>query len=77
MKSYFHNCLSTLENDGILLVDSFGGSQCYGANEEKSSRGSFIYYWDQTSFDPIHNHAFISYSFQAQGIQKNQQSFYL
>jgi hypothetical protein len=57
LKAYFKNCFDTLNRDGILLVDCFGGTRCQEANEEVTNRGKFKYYWDQQSFDPVTHEA--------------------
>ena len=57
MKAYFQNCYSTLNKDGVLIVDSFGGSRCQEENEEVTNRGKFKYFWHQESFDPITHEA--------------------
>ncbi|MCM2281061.1 MAG: class I SAM-dependent methyltransferase [Bdellovibrionaceae bacterium] len=75
MKSYFHNCHSTLNANGILLVDAFGGSQCQEANEEITDHKTFKYFWDQVSFDPISNHALFHIHFQPKGRRKIENVF--
>jgi hypothetical protein len=70
MKAYFKNCHATLNSNGILVTDIFGGSQCQEANEEATDRGSFIYYWDQTCFDPVSNHALFHIHFKPKGQKK-------
>ena len=44
MKSYFHNCYTTLNSGGIMVADIFGGSQCYEANEEETDHKDFSYF---------------------------------
>ena len=44
-------------------MDCFGGSECQEPNEEDTDYGDFIYYWDQTSFEPITNEARFSIHF--------------
>jgi hypothetical protein len=75
MKSYFHNCHSTLNKDGILLVDAFGGSQCQTANEEETDHKSFRYFWDQVNFDPISNEALFYIHFKLKGSKKIEKVF--
>jgi len=57
MKSYFHNCHSTLNQGGILLVDCFGGPLCQKSNVEETDHKSHVYIWEQESFDPLSNEA--------------------
>lgn len=75
MKSYMHNCLSTLNRDGILIMDCFGGSKCQEANEEQTDRKDFIYYWDQESFDPVTGNAVFHIHFKPKGQKKIEKVF--
>ena len=75
MKSYFHNCHSTLNSGGILIADCFGGSQCYEANEEETKHKDFTYFWDQASFDPVSNHAMFYIHFKPKGQKKVEKVF--
>ena len=67
MKNYFSNALKTLNKDGILLMDIFGGSQCYDAIEDTIKHEGFTYYWDQTNFDPVTNNALFHIHFRVGG----------
>ncbi len=75
MKSYFHNCLQTLNDGGILVADSFGGSQCGEANEETTKHKGFTYYWDQENFDPVTNFAQFHIHFKVDGQKKMERVF--
>lgn len=57
LKTYFANVLSSLQKNGIFVVDVFGGTQCTDAIEDKHKLKGFTYYWDQQSFDPVTNEA--------------------
>lgn len=70
LKTYFQNCIDTLNRDGILLVDCFGGTRCQEANEEVTDRGKFKYYWDQQSFDPVTHEASFKIHFKPKGGKK-------
>ena len=67
MKNYISNALKTLNKDGILLMDIFGGSQCYDAIEDTIKHDGFTYYWDQTNFDPVTNNALFHIHFRVGG----------
>jgi len=54
---YFTNCYRTLNKEGLLVADCFGGSLCNSPNKEKTKHKGFIYEWEQESFDTITNHA--------------------
>jgi hypothetical protein len=75
MKSYFHNCHSTLNQGGILIADCFGGSHCQEANEEETEHKDFSYFWDQVSFDPVSNHAVFHIHFKPKGQKKIEKVF--
>ena len=55
LKKYFKKCYSNLKNNGVLVLDCFGGSECQEANTEKRGFDSFMYYWEQKEFDPVSN----------------------
>lgn len=74
LKKYFANVYKTLNKDGIFLTDMFGGSQCYDAIEDKIKHDGFTYYWDQTNFDPVSNHALFHIHFRV-GSKKIEQVF--
>ena len=57
LKKYFMNCLRLLNRGGLLILDCFGGSQCMEANEDRVPCGDFVYYWDQSRFDPVSHEA--------------------
>lgn len=75
MKSYFHNCLGTLNSGGMLIVDCFGGSQCQEANEEETEHKDFTYFWDQVNFDPVTNEALFHIHFKPKGHKKIEKVF--
>ena len=75
MKSYFHNCLTTLNESGILLLDCFGGSACQRENEEMTKHKNFKYYWHQRSFDPISNQAVFNIHYKPNGKSKVENVF--
>jgi SAM-dependent methyltransferase len=67
MKSYFHNCLTTLNQDGVLIVDCFGGPACHSANRERNPKRGFTYIWEQTSFNPVTHEAQFDIHFKWKG----------
>lgn len=75
MKKYFANVYKSLKKDGIFILDCFGGSQCYDAIEESTKHKGFTYYWDQTGFDPVTNHALFHIHFKVNGQKKNERVF--
>ncbi len=75
MKSYLMNCYKTLNPNGVMIMDCFGGSKCQEANEEHHAKKGFTYYWDQESFDPITNHAVFHIHFRPKGQKKIEKAF--
>lgn len=75
LKKYFANCYKTLNDDGVFVVDCFGGSDCQEANEHETEHEDFSYYWDQDSFDPISNEAMFYIHFKRKGEAKRERVF--
>ena len=52
---YFKRSRQNLAEDGILVVDCFGGARCYQTSEEETDHEDegFSYFWDQDTFNPI------------------------
>jgi len=72
---YFRRCHQTLEKNGILVLDCFGGPETHGANEDVSRVRNFTYYWDQVSFDPITHHALFHIHFKRKNERKRLKVF--
>ena len=62
---YFRSVLATLNDNGILFIDAFGGYESYRAIKEKTKHKEFAYTWDQHEYDPITNEmlCYIHFSF--------------
>ena len=75
LKKYFLNCYKSLNKSGLLVLDCFGGSQCFQANEEEIDHGTFTYYWDQKHFDPISHHAVFHIHYKRKGEKKRKKVF--
>ena len=50
---YFKNAFKSLKSDGILFMDSFGGSESYLVLEEKRKISGFTYIWEHASYHPV------------------------
>ena len=72
---YFRNCRMTLKPGGVLIADCFGGTRCQEANEEETEHKGFSYYWDQSSYDPVTNHALFYIHFKQKGQKKAERVF--
>ncbi len=65
MLQYFRRVRQALVNDGMFLLDAYGGSDAFEEMQEKRRVGGFTYVWDQHSYNPITGEAvnFIHYKF--------------
>jgi SAM-dependent methyltransferase len=53
LREYFTACYHHLVDDGILLLDAYGGSDAFVEMEEERHLDGFTYVWDQHKYDPI------------------------
>jgi hypothetical protein len=60
LRHYFEKARATLNQQGLLVLDAYGGADAQRTAEEKRSLPGFKYVWDQHAFDPI-NHAGTNY----------------
>lgn len=56
LRRYFSAVRHGLADDGLLILDAFGGSDAYNECEEKTRYERFTYVWDQASYDPVSSH---------------------
>lgn len=75
LRAYFRNVHQSLRKDGVFVLDLFGGSLCFDANEEKTVHKGFAYYWDQEGFDPATNEAVFHIHFKLDGQRKQERVF--
>lgn len=73
--NYFKQARRNLTPKGLFMVDCFGGKDCQEANVEKTRRGHFTYFWDQTNFDPIRNEAVFHIHFKRKGERLRERVF--
>ncbi|MEM8984024.1 MAG: class I SAM-dependent methyltransferase [Pseudomonadota bacterium] len=50
---YFRRVYAALKEDGIFMLDAFGGSEAYEVMTEKTKHERFTYVWDQAEFQPV------------------------
>jgi hypothetical protein len=56
--AYMKRAYSTLDSEGVLLLDVYGGADAQRTSEEpREVDDDLDYVWDQHKFDPIHNSA--------------------
>ena len=77
LKRYFKLVHRSLNEKGVLVLDSFGGSKCHEANEEETEdeEYKYSYFWDQDNFNPITNEAQFYIHFKRQGEKRRERVF--
>jgi len=50
---YFRKARTTLKDEGLFVLDVFGGWDAHKTIEEETDHGEFVYCWDQAKYDPI------------------------
>jgi SAM-dependent methyltransferase len=53
--SYFRDVHRSLAEDGIFLLDAYGGYEAQQVLIDRRRVGAFVYEWEQASFNPIDN----------------------
>ena len=53
MREYFRGARESLSDDGLFIVDLFGGSEAFEETKEKTKHDDFTYVWDQAEYDPV------------------------
>jgi SAM-dependent methyltransferase len=51
--AYFKHARSALADEGLLVLDCFGGTESMEIMEEENEKDGFSYLWDQDEFDPV------------------------
>lgn len=53
LRDYFRAARRSLNDDGLLVLDCYGGYDAYNVLEEDRDIGDFTYVWDQASHNPL------------------------
>ncbi len=53
LRNYFRIARESLVEDGLFLLDAYGGSEAFEEITEDRDLDGFTYVWDQASYDPI------------------------
>jgi len=56
LKRYFQRAFASLVDDGLLIIDAYGGSESFEEIEEERNLDGFTYVWDQHHVNPITHH---------------------
>ncbi|HYX33007.1 MAG: class I SAM-dependent methyltransferase [Pseudobdellovibrionaceae bacterium] len=70
LKRYFQAAYNRLNDQGLLIMDCFGGQACMEPNEHETEYDDFSYYWDQDTFDPLTNEAMFYIHYRPKGQKK-------
>jgi SAM-dependent methyltransferase len=57
MKRYFKACRDALVEDGLLILDAYGGSDSFLEMREPRDVEDFVYVWDQAHYNPVNGDA--------------------
>ncbi len=57
MKNYFVKVREALVEDGLFLLDAYGGSEAFSELEEERDLDGFTYVWDQHVYHPVTGYA--------------------
>jgi len=55
LAGYLRNCHASLQDEGMMLLDCYGGPEAQVPQEEEREQDGFDYVWDQDTFNPITN----------------------
>ena len=53
LRAYFSAARAGLADDGLLMLDGYGGHDSWRTIQEKTKCDGFTYLWDQRKFNPI------------------------
>lgn len=67
LKKYFSQVKTSLNKDGLFIMDLFGGSECMSPIEDIVEHKNFTYYWDCDDFNPITNECVYKIHFKEKG----------
>ena len=72
---YFKASYQALSEQGVLILDCFGGPSCMEPNIHETEFEDFSYYWDQDSYNPLTNEAQFYIHFKRRGEAKREKVF--
>lgn len=53
LRDYFRAARRSLKDDGLLVLDCYGGYDAQNVLEEERDCGDFTYVWDQAAYNPV------------------------
>lgn len=73
--TYLRACRASLKRDGLMVVDTFGGSQHHEPSLDVKRLPGLTYYFEQEHFDPINNRTRFSLHFRPKGSRTKRKAF--
>ncbi len=66
LAGYLRNCHAALKDEGMMMMDCYGGPEAQIPQEEEREQDGFDYVWDQDTFNPITNEitCYIDFNFE-------------
>ncbi len=56
LRNYFSIAREAIHDDGLFLLDAYGGSDSFVEDAEERDLDGFTYIWDTVSYNPINGH---------------------
>lgn len=56
MRAYFRRVRRALDDDGVFMLDAYGGHDAFRVMRERTEHDDFTYIWEQADYDPISGH---------------------
>ena len=53
LRRYFRQVRHALADDGLLIMDCYGGSEAFTITKDRHKYNGFTYIWDQAAYNPI------------------------
>ena len=53
LRCYFERVRDSLGDDGLFMLDAYGGYDAFRTMREREDFGRFTYIWDQADYDPV------------------------
>ncbi len=72
---YFRTARAGLRDDGILILELYGGTEAIVALEERRQVEDFVYVWEQESFNPITHETRCHIHFELPGGRRLERAF--
>ena len=75
LKAYFQSVFDSLDEDGVFILDCYGGPEAQQPQVEITEYDGFDYEWDQDTFNPITGEAVCYIHFKIKGGPRLEKAF--